>query len=220
MEKVNRVLYFDLKSSRKSVILLFTVYFVFGLYYGFMIGDLNVIPVSIMIWVSMICGQPFQLNEKYGVNNLFATLPMKRSDIVRGRYLYTLLFGCLGISLSEILICILAVFFRIGFDFRQICLSLCIGVLFYSLITSVQLPLYFRYSHVRMLVVTPILIYFLYVLAEQFYYIGTFNTSIKSVASGLENYFALAVPCILFAALLALTISYRISKKQFLDKEL
>jgi ABC-2 type transport system permease protein len=157
MDKINHILQFDIRSARKSILILLTFYFVFGLYYGFSIGDLSVIPITVMIWATMLIGLPFQLNEKYGLNHLMGTFPVKRKSIIAGRYLYSLLFGAIGLSMSEILICILAGFFQIELSRKQIYLSLCVAIFLYVVIASIYLPLYFLLTHIGLLYISPVL---------------------------------------------------------------
>jgi|GEM_PF-6311300 ABC-2 type transport system permease protein len=220
MEKLRHILHFDLITTRKSVAILLSVYFVFGIYYAYFLEDLKAVPISIMIWVTSLTGLPFQLNEKYGVNYLLATFPIRRKNIIQGRYLYSLLFGAIGISLSEIMICILASFFHIGFDHRQIYLSLCFGVLIFSLIISVYLPMYFWFTHVHMLMVSSVFVYFFYILLEQLYYLGILNVSIDTAIVGLCHYFMLAIAIIFLISAILVICSYCISCKLFLNKDI
>lgn len=220
MDKISHILQFDIRSTKKSIIILMTVYVIFGFYYGITIRDLGVIPFTIMIWMTMLTGLPFQLNGKYGFNYLMVTFPVKRKNMIAGRYLYSLLFGAIGLSLTEIIICILAGFFQIGMNRRLIYLTLCLAILLYFVIISIYLPLYFWLTYNTLLYMSPVFIFFLYVLLQQLYYFGLLEVNVDNVVTTLWGAFPIVVAITVLMPVLLIMGSYYLSCKFYINKDL
>lgn len=216
MNKVIRMLSFDFITNKTSNLILLGFYFVFALYYAYSIGDLNVVPVSLMLWMAMTTGLPFLLRDKYGLDYLLASFPMKRITVVRGRYLYSLVMGALGISLSEIIVCLLNGFLHIGFDMKRIIFHLCISFLLYSILVAISLPLFFRFAHFQLVMVMPLFVYFLYIrlyFSEQY-------SKLDSMMEMLSRFPILEVIGTLLSAGVVLTISYILSCKIYVNRDL
>lgn len=220
MEKVNHILYFDFSTTRKTRYILMLLFFTLGLYYAYFIGNLSIIPISILIWTSMTTGLPFQLRERYSLDYLMVTLPMNRKCIIKSRYLYALINGALGIALSEIIICILSGVFEIGFVMKEVYFALCIGVLLFNLIISIHLPLYFKLSKAPMIAVSPIIVYFLYTLGTQLYYLGILNLAINPIIDALWRFSGVTIVGTILLSAIMLSISYRITCKLYINKDL
>lgn len=220
MEKVFKILRFDLSTSWKTIAPLMAFYFVLGLYYGYTIGDLTVIPVSIMIWVSMAAGIPYVFREKYLMDHLLGTLPVNRKNIIRSGYLLSTMIGVTGISLSEIMICISSALFGVGFDIKKIYASLLISTVLYFLIIGIHIPVYLRWKLGQLVVVSPIILYFAYIIASQLYYYGVLHIELKAFISALWEYFAVSMSGALLLAALLLWISYRLSCRLYLKKDI
>lgn len=62
-------------------------------------SPLSVIPVSVIILLSFSVN-PFAVEEKGELNNLYLTLPVSRKTIVTGRYLLSLIMMLCGIVLG------------------------------------------------------------------------------------------------------------------------
>lgn len=220
MEKVNHMIHFDFINTRKTVIWLLGFYFVFGLYYGFCIGNLSVIPVTIMLWVSTIVGLPFVFRDKYNLDYLIGTFPVNRKCNIIARFLYALIIGAFGISLSEIMLCILSGFFRIGFDRKVIYFSLCVSVLLFILIISIHLPLCFISSKSQVIVISPLFIYILYTLVFMLYYSNSVDVDMTSIINIFWKNIGFSVIGLLLIAVLLLAASYHITYKLYENKDL
>jgi hypothetical protein len=220
MEKVFRVFRFDIVTCRRSMATLFASFFLFGLYYGLAISNLLAIPVSVMIWVAMIAGLPYVLRDKYGLDKLLATFPLNRKTIIRGRFLLSLVIGIMGIAMSEIMVCLSAGIFRIGFDIREMYFVLCLSFLLYCLVITVHMPLYFRFPNTQVIQMSPMLVYFSYIIATHLYYAGLFHVDLEPAVSIAWRFSALTLFATLLLAALILYASYAISCKVYINKDL
>lgn len=220
MEKVLRILHFDLRTCGKSILALTSLFLVFGIYVAFSIRYLQVIPISIMIWVSMEAGFPFVLSSKSGLDNLLATFPLNRRTIIKGRYLFSILLGGIGIALSEIMICILNAFFQIRFDIKETFFTLCLSLILYVVIIALHLPLYFRYSYKQAIMVSPLFLYIIYTISLQIYYIVDVYERIRPFIDFVWTNGTIFLIGVLLLSAIILYSSYLITCTLFINKDL
>ena len=74
---------------------------VFVLILGFY-SPLLVIPISVFLFLSFSVN-PFAVEEKGELNNLYLTLPVRRKSIVAGRYLLSIIMLLCGIAIGSLL---------------------------------------------------------------------------------------------------------------------
>jgi hypothetical protein len=220
MEKIIHVILFDLATTKKSMLVIICSFIVFGLYFAFSIGDVTVIPISMMLWVTMIAGLPFNIREKQGMDNLLITLPVNRRNIVRGRLLYTISCGVIGISISEIMICLLAGFAKIDFTMQEIILAFSCGILLFCFVISIQQPLYYRFTHSQAIQLSALFLYFIYVVGYQLYYInGDFYWNMNAVIKKLMS-FPFTEFIFLIISVFMVMVSYQITFRIYDVKDL
>lgn len=221
MDKMIRIIKFDLAINKKIIIFLMIWFFVFGQYFAISVGDLTQLPISIMLWATVIAGLPFIIRDRFGIENLLITFPINRRNIIRGRYVYAVINGFLCLAMSEIMICTASGFFNIGFDMKMVSASLCVGFLTYSLIISIQLPMYFRYSFAQVIDLASIFLYIIFIICYQLsYYRGNLYGNIEDVVSILWKIPLLMVTATLVLAAVMLYGSYLLSYKVYNKKNL
>ena len=71
---------------------------VFVIIFGFY-SPLTVIPISVVMLLSFSIN-PFAVEEKGALNNLYLTLPVRRKSIVTGRYMLSLIMMLCGIAMG------------------------------------------------------------------------------------------------------------------------
>ena len=117
----------------------------------------------LMMMLILIVSYPFSIGERNRLDILYATLSIKRSTVVSGRYGFAVVMeiGCIGIAL--VVSWLLSFFLDAAFDLQETLLMLCMLSGVFSLIASVQFPLYFKlgYSKARMLALLPFFILFI-----------------------------------------------------------
>lgn len=220
MDKILKVLKYDFYTCRKLITGLIVYFFLFGTFYGYMLHDVTVVPISIMIWFTMMAGLPFMLRDKYGLDNLQATFPINRKITIRSRYLFVFIIGVIGISLSELMVCILSGVFSVDFDIRVIYFHLCIVFLLYFLVMAVHMPLYFKFTHTLAVQLSPLFLFVIYVICIQLYYsVALTINAAPLIGLFWENSVAVLV-CVLFLAAMMQYLSYRIACRIYFKKDL
>jgi hypothetical protein len=83
--------------------------------------------------------------ERNNLSKLYGILPLRRSEVVIGRYAYALLFGILNEVFSGILAYILSQILNVRISYPEFLIFFSAGFLYVCLYISIQLPLYFRF---------------------------------------------------------------------------
>jgi len=108
--------------------------------YGF------VLYMSIM---AMTSNYTFSVAEKNDLNRLYGLLPVKKEDIVNGRYLFTALTGVLLAISFAILNIIIMFFAKMSFSLEDLIVSLSVGLGMYMFFTAIQLPGFFKFGAIK-----------------------------------------------------------------------
>lgn len=215
-----RMLHFDMSVCWKSLTGIICWFFLFGIYYGFTIQNLMVIPVTIMIWQSMAVGLPFNIGNKYGLDKLLSSFPINRKNVIKGRYLFALIIGAFGIIQSEVMICILGGLFHVVFDIKDIYFSLCCSFVLFCLIVAIHMPMYFRLAHAQVIQISPIFLYLIFIISIQIYYMTGSNFNIKPVTDKIWDYGILTLGGSIMISGVILALSYLLTCKVFTNKDL
>lgn len=147
-------------------------------------GIIALNPPLIMGIVLMIfgfsMGSLFAVAEKNNLNTLYGILPVKKQQIVTGRYIFTLIVGILNIALGTILTFAVSFIVNIKLSSLTFIAWLCGSFFLFCLLISIQFPIYFRYDFSKVSAVAnmPIIILFLIGSALITKYPGLFNRTI------------------------------------------
>ena len=102
-----------------------------------------------MCFIAMTTGYTFSVTEKNSMERLYGILPIKKSEMVTGRYLFVLALGAMALVVSLITqpIVLRAMGESVGaFDM----ISAAIGGLFlFALYTVFQIPGYYKYGAIK-----------------------------------------------------------------------
>ncbi len=101
----------------------------------------------------------FLIYERNNLSKLYGILPLRRSEVVIGRYTYAVLFGLLNEVFSGILATILAQILHVGINYLEFLIIFSAGFLYVCLYISIQLPLYFRFHFSNVYIFSNLPIY-------------------------------------------------------------
>lgn len=163
MRNIINVFKVDTLSTKQLSNLLVLVLYVVDFISGLLSENVVMLPVLFFAESTFLVGLIFITEERYGLNKLLGSFSIKRRDIVRGRYVFSiwngLLMMVLCLSVIYILYCLVDPFFEI----KTMLFIFCIGFLLYSFVISIQIPLYFKYSasSTKLILLIPLLIFIL-----------------------------------------------------------
>lgn len=117
--------------------------FILGFY-----SPLLVVPMSVFMFFSFSIN-PFAVEEKGELNNLYLTLPVNRKTIITGRYLLSLIMFICGIVTGTLLMPLVNKFslskYFIGFEGLVVIITL--SYLLYSILNLFTFPILFRLGY-------------------------------------------------------------------------
>ncbi len=156
MTKLKAVVHLDLftvKPYMKSILLLF----VFGLFIS-----LNNVSSSIYMYamyVMLILSYPFAVGEQNSLDTLYASLSLKRRNIVQGRYLLAVA-SFFGVSLLAFVTSLIGIALNKEVEWNEFLFSISVSFVVFAFFASVQLPIYFKmgYSKGKIPAMLPILL--------------------------------------------------------------
>jgi ABC-type transport system involved in multi-copper enzyme maturation permease subunit len=195
-------------------------------------SELLIIPFIAFFMLSFSVN-PFAVEEKGKLDNLYLTMPITRKNIVNARFGLSLIMLFIGLAFGTIVTTIMAktfygktILFERTFnaEFKSIFLLTCGALLFYAVMNLSTFPMLFKLGYARGKVlgfyipvgVSVTLCYVVFLLAE-------FNESFgKQLLSALEWTLAntLWAAVIMFGlAALMLMVSYLLSQKVYAKRE-
>lgn len=151
-----RLDFFTLKSQMTTYLIIPVIAVIFSL-----IGS----PISVLgftaAWLVLLVNMNlFAIQEKYGLERLYSSLALNKRSVVLGRYISTTL-NYLFTFFVVVIVGVLMSFIQGHSDFdKGIIRSFCLSLLVFTLISAIQLPIYFvvGYTKGRIICVIPFLI--------------------------------------------------------------
>ncbi len=116
------------------------------------------IPV-VMVVAAPFISVYFFAYERNNLSKLYGILPLRRSEVVIGRYTYALLFGILNEVFSGILAILLSLILNVGISYPEFLIFFSAGFLYVCLYISIQLPLYFRFPFSKVYIFSNLPVY-------------------------------------------------------------
>ena len=122
----------------------------FAIFVGWAYGSIMVIPVFVLMSSSFAIN-PFAVEDKGALNNFYLTLPVKRKEIVTGRYALSLLMLFCGIIIGVPFMLITNMFsmskWYIGFN--GIVTVISVTYLLYTLFELFRFPILFKLGYTK-----------------------------------------------------------------------
>ncbi|WP_296142335.1 ABC-2 transporter permease [uncultured Anaerococcus sp.] len=107
---------------------------------------------------------PFEVDTNENLDKFYGSLPVSTNDFISSRYGLMIIIGFIGIILSVCLRLILVLIIKktVSSSEEIIC-AIILGMIFYVILISLQLPLYYRYGtiKVRLFSIIPVIFYVL-----------------------------------------------------------
>jgi hypothetical protein len=191
--------------------------FMIGYVIGILFAVLSKTPffgtTIVIVMAAPIAGQYFSVYEKNNLEKLYGVLPLRKPEVVIGRYLYALCIVVINGIIATILAYIISSLTKSGVNGLESLNFLSMAFFYFCLTISVIFPLYFKFPFSKVYVLSnlPFYLIFLITLAitrktnalqqtsPVFQYL-TSNLRIAEIGLGL-GFVLLAISCLLSCAL-------------------
>lgn len=102
-----------------------------------------------MCFIAMTTGYAFSITEKNGMERLYGILPVKKSEMVIGRYLFIFALGALALAVSLIAHPIALRAMGETVEARDLIRAAIGGLFLFALYTVFQIPGYYRFGSIK-----------------------------------------------------------------------
>ena len=153
------------------------------------IGIITKIPALtvaiVLVITAPFIGTYFSVYEKNNLSKLYGILPLRKSEVVIGRYLYALFLVIINGIVSVIFAYIISLFANKGMDHITIVTILSASFFYFCLFIAVQFPIYFKYSFSKVYIFSNLPFYLVFVIGAYIFN----KTNILKHLSQIIQYF-------------------------------
>ena len=173
-----------------------------------------------MVFAVTSCGSVFSVHEKSNSIKLYGILPLKKSEMIAGRYLYALIIGTVYITIAGIMGFVMSIF-RVG-DYNSLSYwaALAFGFVYFGFAVGISYPIYLKFTFAKASIFTMLP---MYIIAVAFLLI-TRKTNLTSNLGSIIKFFIdhlYLVPIFgLLGGLILLTVSALIANLIYTRKEI
>jgi len=218
MNNIFQVLKLDHYTVKTSYPRIIMIYFI-SLFIG--ISTQPIVPIfMIMFFGVSISGLTFSIIEKNSCEKIYGILPIRRKQIIIGRYLYGFILGIINLIISVVLAYILAMFSQQQTDSFILFFSITSAFCYYTFAVSVTYPIYYKFGFSKSYIFITIPLYLLILLVVFISDKFNFNETISQLLIYFSNHYVLFLFCGLVLGMFMLIISAVISYCIFRNSEL
>ena len=206
--------------ASKSMLRLVSILVLFGVIIGVVSKGPDYMMMFIMIFGVTSGGSVFSVHEKSHSDKLYGILPLKKSEMIWGRYLFALAIGAAHIVAAALLGLAMSLMMSGRVNALSYWATLATAFTYFSFAMGVAYPIYFKFTFTKAYVFTMIP---MYILAVLFLFI-TRRTNFASGLGAAIVFFTAHVYLLPIAGLLAgvilLAVSALISNLIYTRKEI
>jgi hypothetical protein len=142
---------------------------------GIVIGVVAHGPIYTMLYTMVFavtsCGSIFPTHERSHSDKLYGILPLKKAEMILGRYLYALIIGVVYTVIAGILGFVMSRIMNVSLDSFTFWATLMLAFIYFSFAVGVSYPIYLKFSFAKAYVFTMLPMYviavFLLVLTKK-----------------------------------------------------
>ena len=220
---IKKIIAHDWRATCLSYKLAYFLYLPIVFSVGLIMSQMFVLPFS--VWMALSYSlNPFFVEAKGELNSLYMTLPVKRSQIVVARYLFSLIMLVIGVA-AGLAIMPVARYFSTSRWYLGISGNIAmvaVSVLVFSVLSLFMLPPLFKLGYhkgkIISLYITPFVFAAISVAYFIFMVISEYNTTLDFIVFASEN-MLLVTGGIMAVSALILWLSYRLSMRFYLRRD-
>ena len=165
-------------------------------------------------YVAILSANIFSIQEKNGMERLYASLSLELRNIIKGRYIFIFCNYAFALILSFFIGIVTSVLQNRMIDFADVILGMCSSLFLFVMIVGIQIPIYFRFGYTRAKVWGMIPFIFIVGIMLIDGYFGVFSNIVTGVH---KNELASNVVCVAVSFLIVF-ISYHLSVRCYLKR--
>lgn len=191
---------------------------------GIVIGTVAHGPIYTMIFTMVFsvtsCGAIFSIHEKSRSDKLYGILPLKKSEMIMGRYLYALIIGAAYTVIAGILGFVMSRIMNVSLDSSTFWITLMLAFIYFSFAVGVAYPIYLKFSFAKAYIFTMLPMYVIAVLILLLTKKTNFISDLSQVVRFFTDKQALIPIFGILIGLILLTISALVANLIYTRKEI
>jgi len=208
--------FFTAKSSMTFLVITFVI--------SILIGAATKQPIIslflVMVFATFLCGYVFSIEEKNHSDKLYGILPMLKSEMIAGRYIYAIIIGVTEAVIAGIAASVISMALKTPIDAVSYLTALSLSFLYFCFAISVAFPIYIKYSFSRAYVFTMLPMYLIVLIGVFLARRTAFFGSLSQISHFLANVPVLIPVSGLVIGLALLTVSAFIANIIYSQKEI
>ena len=144
----------------------YKTFFALGYALAIVLGVVSRTPYTTVLIAMVVSaafsGFVFLVSERNNLGRLYGILPLRKSELVLGRYLYALVFGLANVIAASLLTCVISLVTGHDVAFLDLSAYMCASFLYFCLFTAIVFPVYFRFGFSKNYLLTNVPLYVLY----------------------------------------------------------
>lgn len=130
-----------------------------GIIFAFIFGSFTFSIGILMVYALFYSSYPFIMAEKNQLDLLYATLPLRKSTLVAGRYLFALTMNLYGAVFAIVLGAVYSMIKKEPFFLPEQLLTLLLIFVMFTFVTCLQFPFYFKlgYTKAKIVAMMPLM---------------------------------------------------------------
>ena len=215
MNRIFQVLkldYLSVKSSLSRLIMIYIISILLGM------STQPVLPVIlIMFFCVSFSGLSFSLIEKNKCEKLYGILPVRRIEVVIGRYFYGFFSGIINLIISIFISFLIAAFTNQKIDNLLLCFSITIAFCYYSFAVSISYPIFYKFGFSKSFMFISLPLYLLVIvftlLAEKTNLMDNVNLDFMYFVEHYFLFLVLGFVISVFMLVISAGVSYLVFRK-------
>jgi len=203
--------YFTVKTAYSKIIVVYFISILFGL-----LTQPIISIILIMFFCVSFSGLAFSIIEKNNCEKLYGILPIRRKEIITGRYLYGFVSGIVNLIISIILAYIIAAFSKQQIETFTLYLAITFSFCYYCFAVSISYPIYYKigFSKSYIFITLPLylLILLIVFLSEKTNFIETIGRVLQYFSKHYILFLFYGFILSIFMLVISAVISYGVFK--------
>lgn len=173
-----------------------------------------------MVFAVTSCGTISSTQEKCHSDKLYGILPLKKSEMIIGRYLYALIIGIVYVVIAGILGFVMSRIMGEGLDWLAYWATLAVGFTYFGFAVGVCYPIYLKFTFAKAYIFTMLPMYVIAVLFLVITKKTNFTSHIGQIIKFFMNHLYLVPIFGLLGGLILLAVSAFVANLIYTRKEI
>jgi len=167
------------KSSMRNIVIMYVIPIIIGL-----AAKIPEFTLALTMVLSVFAGgYVFSVHEKSNSEKLYGILPLKKSEMIMGRYLYALIIGIISAALAIVFTLVISKIINYEYDTFTILGVFALAFAYYFFAVGIAYPIYLKFGFSKSYIFTMLPMYLIFLAFM------LITKKVPNFAGSLQNFF-------------------------------